>query len=65
MNWICSISHFLTHQALVGQIIFDESVSLMWWLGTLLIIFGLLLMNYGGQSSDANRKGRRKKYKAR
>ncbi|ODM91119.1 Transmembrane protein [Orchesella cincta] len=25
--------------AVVGQLLFDESVSLMWWLGTLLIVF--------------------------
>jgi len=32
--------------AIVGRLVFDESVGVMWWLGTLLIIFGLGLMNY-------------------
>ncbi|ODM87442.1 hypothetical protein Ocin01_19240 [Orchesella cincta] len=45
----------------VGQLLFDESVSLMWWLGTLLIVFGLFLMNYGGQVELATGKRYRKR----
>jgi len=58
---------FYKLKAIVGQVIFEESVSLMWWLGTVLIIIGLLLMNYGGNKADESKKGptRRRKCKSR
>ncbi|CAG7659324.1 unnamed protein product [Allacma fusca] len=52
--------------ALVGQLIFGESVSLLWWLGTLLIIFGLALMNYSQNGGSIHGGSfRAKKYKTR
>ncbi|CAL8069549.1 unnamed protein product [Orchesella dallaii] len=52
--------------AVVGQLLFDESVSLMWWLGTLLIVFGLFLMNYGGQVQlTTGKRYRKRKVKSR
>jgi multidrug transporter EmrE-like cation transporter len=50
--------------AIVGQLLFDESVSLMWWMGTALIILGLVLMNYGAKGGTSV-KERRKKFKSR
>lgn len=50
----------------MGQLVFDESVSLMWGFGTVLIICGLLLMNYGGGGkTGAELRDYRKKSKIR
>jgi len=38
-------ANFFT-SAVVGRVVFEETVTLMWWVGTLLIIFGLGLMAY-------------------
>jgi len=35
--------------AIFGQVLFGEFLTLLWWLGTVLIIFGLLLMHAGNQ----------------
>jgi len=49
--------------AIVGRLVFGESMSLMWWFGTLLILFGLALMNYskkGGGNLSIFRSKRKK-----
>ncbi|XP_064466791.1 uncharacterized protein LOC135377940 [Ornithodoros turicata] len=35
--------------AIFGQTLFGERLTLLWWLGTVLILFGLLLMHKGSQ----------------
>lgn len=35
--------------AIFGQTLFGEYLTLLWWLGTVLILFGLLLMHKGSQ----------------
>lgn len=51
--------YFYYLQAIVGQFIFEESVSLMWWLGTVLIIVGLVLMNHGAKKSALRKNHKR------
>lgn len=39
--------------AIFGQVLFGEFLTLVWWIGTLLIIFGLLLIHQGNQHLSA------------
>lgn len=38
--------------AIFGQTLFAEQLTLLWWLGTLLILFGLLLMHRGSAEAE-------------
>lgn len=46
--------------AIFGQVFFSENLTLMWWLGTVLILFGLLLMHKGNQTIADKKKKRHK-----
>lgn len=37
---------FVYFQAILGQVLFGEVVRSLWWMGTVLIISGLLLMHH-------------------
>jgi len=57
-------ANFLS-SAIVGELLFEESVGAMWCMGTALIICGLLLMNYSGRTVGATSlKQRRKQFKS-
>ena len=42
---LCTYS-LLPFQAILGQILFGEIVTILWWMGTVLILCGLLLMHH-------------------
>jgi len=39
--------------AIFSQVLFGEFLTLVWWVGTLLILFGLLVMHKGNQEAAA------------
>ena len=43
LNSVCSL------QALLGWLFFGETLSLRWWLGTSLILTGLILIHYNSE----------------
>jgi drug/metabolite transporter (DMT)-like permease len=47
----------MSFQALVGLLLFNESLSLRWWFGSLLILLGLLLINRGNLKGEENKDG--------
>ncbi|XP_023228935.1 transmembrane protein 42-like [Centruroides sculpturatus] len=40
--------------AIFGQVFFGETLTFLWWLGTMMIIVGLLLMHKGNQRLHSN-----------
>ena len=48
-------------QALFGKLLFGEVLALLWWLGASVILFGLVMINYGSsdKTSDQNDKKER------
>ena len=44
---LCPFTHV---QAVFGKLLFGEVLALLWWLGASVILFGLVMINYG--SSD-------------
>ncbi|CAM1310169.1 Uncharacterised protein g5369 [Pycnogonum litorale] len=49
--------------AILGQVFFGEHLSLMWWFGTILIVFGLLLIHEGSKERITTRKNVFNKFK--
>lgn len=48
-------------QALFGKLLFGEALALLWWLGASVILFGLVMINYGSaeQSTEQTDKKER------
>ncbi|KAI8607541.1 transmembrane protein 42-like protein [Chytriomyces sp. MP71] len=42
--------------AFLGYLMFDEELSVKWWIGCILVIAGSALMNRGAQSTLSNAK---------
>lgn len=47
--------------AIFSQVFFGEFITLMWWIGTLLIIFGLLVIHQGNQQAVSTTSKKRKR----
>lgn len=53
-------SNFL-FTALVGLVLFNESLSLRWWFGSLLILLGLILINRGNLKDEQTKQNMKDK----